>query len=356
MKKTASLLLSLVLALGAAFSLAGCEGPAPAGGADNTIRIGVSVYDAYDTFIGQLIQWFTLYAGEAEREKNITITIIQENADRNQTTQNKQVESFIEAGCDVICVNLVDRTDATGTIDRAKAADIPVLFFNRELVPEDLQRWDRLYYVGAPALDSGMLQGQLVADRCTQDFEAVDRSGDGVVQYVMLEGEAGHQDSIVRTEASVNRVIASGFALERLERGAADWNRAQAEGLMTRWLEQHAGQIEVVFANNDEMALGAVAALRKLEVPRTQWPMVVGIDGTPYGLAAVESGDMAGTVYNDAQGQAEALLELALSLAETGQPPADMELDEGKYRRLDYHSITTANVQEYLEVASQLEG
>lgn len=346
MKKGLSILLALLLAGG----LCGCGG---AGAQQDTpktsIRIGVSTYDGYDTFVSELMKWFAVYAGEAERRDNVSINILMESADGDQVVQTQQVEEFIEAGCDVICINLVDRADATGTIDRAKAADIPALFFNRELVPEDLERWDRLYYVGAPALDSGMIQGQIIADICREDLAAVDKNGDGVLQYVMLEGEAGHQDAIVRTESAVNRIVASGLEMERVEGGMADWNRDKAETLMTRWLEQQAGNIEVVLANNDEMALGAVAALQKAALPPGEWPLVAGIDGTPYGLAAVRDGTLAGTVYNDAPGQAKALLDIAVALANTGSPPEDMVLESGKYYRLAYHGITRSNVEEYIQ-------
>ena len=85
------------------------------------------------------------------------------NASQSQATQNNQVEAMAQDGCDIICVNLVDRTDPTTVIDLAEKNDIPVIFFNRELVEEDLERWDKLYYVGAKAFESGMMEGQIAA-------------------------------------------------------------------------------------------------------------------------------------------------------------------------------------------------
>ncbi|MDR0357611.1 MAG: substrate-binding domain-containing protein, partial [Clostridiales Family XIII bacterium] len=114
----------------------------------NSIKVGVALYDEFDTFIGVLFDRFSKIARETEQERGIVIDISVEAANGNQFLQNNQVEAFIESGCDVICVNLVDRTDAAIIIDKANAADIPVIFFNRELVAKDLYRARNLYYVG----------------------------------------------------------------------------------------------------------------------------------------------------------------------------------------------------------------
>lgn len=311
-----------------------------------SIRIGVSVYDPYDTFIRILMDHFNRLAKEKQQASQVTITILQESASGDQVVQNSQIESLIQAGCDILCVNLVDRTDATVVIDRAEAAGVPIIFFNRELVEEDLERWEKLYYVGASAFDSGRLQAEIVAGLCENDFAKVDKNGDGALQYVMLEGEAGHQDAVVRTEFAVNTLTEKGYVLERLEDEIANWMRAQAETKMSQWLVDHPEEIEVVFANNDDMALGAVDALLKKGVQPENWPAVVGIDGTPVGLQGVKNGYMVGTVYNDGIGQAACMLELAFALAMEQPLPI---LEEGKYIRLPYQIVTPENVDEYLQ-------
>lgn len=311
-----------------------------------SIRIGVALYDQYDTFIGELTASFLAYAQQKELDEGVTITVMRESADGNQAAQNNQVEGFIEAGCDVLCVNLVDRTDVAVIIDMAEAAGIPIIFFNRELVEEDLQRSDKLYYVGAEALESGRMQGEIVARLCDKKMDKIDKNGDGVLQYVMLEGEAGHQDAIVRTEYSVAAVSEAGYMMERLEDEVANWVRSQAETRMSRWLEIHGNSIEVVFANNDDMALGAIDALKRAGVPSSDWPVIVGIDGTAVGLEAVVLGEMAGTVYNDSKGQAKSLLDLAFALSTDGPLPP---LQDGKYIRLPYQIITSENVLEFMK-------
>ena len=109
----------------------------------------------------------------------------------------------------MVCVNLVDRTEPTTITDFAENNNVPIIFFNRELVAEDLERWKDLYYVGADASESGTLEGELAADAFKENA-AMDKNSDGICQYVVLEGEAGHQDSIVRTEYSVNTMVEKG--------------------------------------------------------------------------------------------------------------------------------------------------
>ena len=163
-----------------------------------SVKIGVTVYDQYDTFVSALMDEFHRCASRKEKDTGIDIHIDVYNASDSQSTQNEQVEEMIKDGCDVICVNLVDRTEPTTIIDMAEKNDVPVIFFNRELVEEDLERWDKVYYVGAKAFESGIMQGEIAADIFKSDAKA-DKNGDGVFQYVVLEGEAGHQDAIVRS-------------------------------------------------------------------------------------------------------------------------------------------------------------
>ena len=298
----------------AGFLLAGCE----SGGAERVrnIKIGVAVYDQYDTFISQLVEQFNQCAAEMSdsADSNISVKIEVYNAGKSQTTQNDQVKNMLEQECDVICVNLVDRTEPVTIIDMAEKQDVPVIFFNRELVEQDLERWDRLYYVGASALQSGILQGEMAADLFQKD-PSVDKDEDGVFQYVVLEGEMDHQDAIVRTEYAINTITEQGVSVEKLGYGIANWNRGQAQTKMTQMIEQYGDAIELVLANNDDMALGAIDAYKAAEIDQEEWPAIFGIDGTDVGKTALNKGELKGTVYNDKEGQAEAMLKLAVGLA-----------------------------------------
>ena len=311
-----------------------------------SIKIGVTLYDQYDTFVAQLMEEFNAYASAKEEETGVAINIEVYNAADSQSTQNNQVEEMLNDGCDVICVNLVDRTEPTTIIDMAEKNNVPVIFFNRELVAEDLERWDQLYYVGAKAFESGIMEGEIAADTFKNNPE-VDKNGDGMFQYVVLEGEAGHQDAIVRTEYSVSTIVENGVPVEKLGYGIANWNRAQAQTKMAQMLGEHGENIELVIANNDDMALGAIDALKASNLEQEDWPVVVGIDGTDVGLEAVANGEMVGTVYNDKEGQAEAMLDLAYELSVDGDL-SGLDLEDGKYIRLPYSKVGADDVEEYI--------
>ena len=237
------------------------------------------------------------------------------------------------------------RTSTAQLIDKAKEADIPVIFFNREPVAEDLHRWEKVYYVGAKAEESGVLQGQILLDRWLNADPPVDKNGDGVMQYVMLEGEPGHQDAMLRTEYAVQTLTGAGVTVEKLAGDTANWDRSQAAARMSSWLEQFGSAIEVVISNNDDMALGAIDACQDLGLTEAEMPVVVGVDATAPALEAVREGTLCGTVRNDAAGIAESMLDLALTL-ENGEDPADsLNLTDGKYIWLPYQRVTLRELE-----------
>lgn len=113
-------------------------------------------------------------------------------------------------------------------------------------------------------------------------------------------------------------------------------------------MSQFGDSIELVIANNDDMALGAIDALKASDLTKDEWPAVIGIDGTDVGLEAVKNKEMIGTVYNDKEGQADAMLNLAYELS-TGGDLSDLNLIDGKYIRLPYARVTCDDVDSYME-------
>lgn len=342
MKRLCALLTALALLVG----LTACGG---AGNTTPTIRVGVALYQQDDTFISTVVQDLQQLALEEEQARNVKINLNITDGRGSQSTQNEQVDRFLDRDYDVICVNIVDRTAAAVIIDKAQAADVPVIFFNREPVMEDLRRWEYAYYVGSPAQDAGWLQSGIVLDAWQAEDSPLDRNGDGVLQYVMLEGEPGHQDALLRTEYCIRTLTQAGILMEKLASDAADWQRGQAGIRMRQWLEEFGNSIEVVFANNDDMALGAIDICLEAGMTAEEMPFIVGVDATPPALEALKAGTLKGTVQNDAAGQAAGILALVSALSQ-GQDPADtMELTERKYVWLEYTTVTQENLAEFLD-------
>lgn len=312
---------------------------------NKTMRVGVVTYTADDPFINAMVEKVKSQLKTVETT-NMNVIVSVRSGDNDQREQDEIVDEMIDAGCDVLCVNLVDRTAPANIIKSARQSDIPVIFFNREPVRDDLMQWEKLYYVGCDAKESGDMQGEIAANYIKNHSE-VDRNGDGKIQYVLLEGEAGHQDAISRTDCSVKTIMDKGVELEKLSYQFADWNRGQAENRMTQLISQYGSRIELVISNNDEMALGAVEAYNNSKISRDRWPVIFGIDGLDDALQAIKQGTMQGTVYNDKEAQAGEIARLAVDLF-NGSSLDGHRLDEGRYYVSPYWKVDVDSVDDFL--------
>ena len=265
---------------------------------DKVLRVGVVTYTQDDPFINALADKLKENLKSMETE-DMKITVSVKNGNDDQQDQNDIVEEMIDAGCDVLCVNLVDRTAPSRIIRLAKQNDIPIIFFNREPVWEDLMQWEDLYYVGCDAEQSGVMQGEIAADYIKNHPE-VDKNQDGEIQYVLLEGEAGHQDAISRTDFSVKTLIEKEVNLEKLSYQFADWNRGQAENRMNRLISQY------------------------------------------------KAGEMQGTVYNDKEDQALQIAKLAVEIFR-GEDVNRNKLKEGRYYVSEYQPVYSSNVEDFIK-------
>ena len=323
--------------------LSGCSGKSEQ--TEKTLRVGVITYSQDDPFINGLTDELKVQL-KAMENKQRRIIVSTKSGNDDQQEQNEKVEEMIDAGCDVLCINLVDRTAPSRIVRMARNEDIPVIFFNREPVREDLMQWEKLYYVGCDAEQSGIMQGEIAAEYINSHPE-VDKNEDGKIQYVLLEGEAGHQDAISRTEYSVKTLMKNDVILEKLSYQLADWNRGQAENRMNRLISQYGKEIELVISNNDEMALGAVEAYRTVGYAREDWPVIFGIDGLEDALKAVKAGEMQGSILNDRVDQAKKMAKMAVELFE-GEDFDQESLKEGRYYFSEYQKVDSSNIDEYL--------
>lgn len=312
---------------------------------NETLRVGVVTYTQDDPFINAMTQELKDNLKSMEND-NFRIIVSEKNGDDSQRDQDEVVEEMIDAGCDIMCVNLVDRTAPGKIIKLARQNNIPIIFFNREPVKEDLMQWNKLYYVGCDAEQSGVMQGQIAADYIKAN-KNVDKNNDGKIQYVLLEGEAGHQDTISRTDCSVKTIINNGINLEKLSYQFADWNRGQAENRTTQLIDQYGNNIEMIISNNDEMAIGAVEAYKKSGYGEDEWPIICGIDGLNDALIAVKEGQMQGTVYNDKEDQSMEIAKLVVDIFK-GNDLKKHNLDSGKYYVSQYKKVDINNVDDFI--------
>ena len=304
------------------------------------MKIGVFIYRGDDTFITNMMNSLRDAVAEFEQENGVNLYFSYMDAQNSQTTQNMQIDRCISLGYDVLCVNLVDRTSAAYIIDKAMEADVPVIFFNREPVQADMRKWDKLFYVGTDAAKNGVLEGQIIVDAYRANPRSIDLNGDGIIQYIMLEGEFEHQDAILRTEGSVQTLLDAGIKVEKLDGGVANWVRTQAAALARDYFGKYGSQIELIICNNDDMALGVLDYVADAGI---DFHNVVGIDGTPQGLTAVEEGRMLGTVATDYPAQARLIFQLAYAELTGADPSESMDIGEDRCIRAPMYVVTAKN-------------
>ena len=245
-----------------------------------------------------------------------------------------------------MAINLVDPAAAPTIIDKAKAAGVPVVFFNKDPGEAALQAYDKAYYVGADPKQSGEIQGELIGKmwKANPDW---DLNKDGVIDFVLLKGEPGHADAEARTKYVIEKLTADGVKTNQLQLDTAMWDTAQGKDKMQAWLAGPSGkQIEVVIANNDAMAMGAVEAMK---AQGTVLP-TFGVDAIPEALQMIKGDALAGTVLNDGEGQAKAVYALAVDLASGNDPKANPAIKlEGNQVRIPYVGVDKSNLDQFLK-------
>ncbi|MGL5417400.1 MAG: galactose ABC transporter substrate-binding protein [Clostridium sp.] len=280
------------------------------------VKIGVTLYSSDDVFIksvGTEIEKRAVEISE-ETEEKVKVDIL--NGKEDIEVQKRQIDNFIEEKYDVVCINIVDRTKSAEIIDKCKSANIPVIFFNREIVDKDMERWDKVYYVGTEGNDAGKMQGELLIDKYKKDRGEVDKNNDGKIQYAILEGEEGHQDTILRSEYCIKELSENGLNIEKIDSENANWRRDEAKGIMKNWIDNYDNKIEVIFSNNDEMAIGAREAISEDNIKENKKynPIIIGVDGTKEGINSVKNGEMLGTIISDTKILANEICNLAYKL------------------------------------------
>ncbi|ANK92212.1 MULTISPECIES: substrate-binding domain-containing protein [Rhizobium] len=244
---------------------------------------------------------------QARASKLNGVSLQIEDAQTDVSKQRSQVDNFIASGVDAIIMTLTDTSAATGISEAARKAGIPLVYLNLE--PENIDRLpEKQAYVGSKETDSGRLGAEAACDLLKKEGKAND------AQAYILMGDLAHQASRDRT-SSVKATLSAGDCkgVTIADEQTAAWTRTNAMDLTTNWLT--AGRpIDVIFANNDEMALGAIQALKASGVSMDD-VIVVGIDATQDALAAMAAGDLDVTVFQNAKQQAASAVDAAVALA-----------------------------------------
>ncbi len=311
-----------------------------AGGDYADKKVGISIYKFDDNFM-------TLYRTELERylvedlgfkKENITV----QDGKGDQAEQTNQIQNFIASGVDVMILNLVQSSSAPQVTDMCKDAGIPVVYINREPDAAEEERWasDSISatYVGADARQSGTYQGEEILETETKG----DINGDGKVSYIMVQGDPENVDAQYRTEYSIKALTDAGVEVEELLLQRGDWDQAKGQQIVQDALTQFGDKIEVVFCNNDAMALGALQAIDAAGRKVNEDIYLVGVDALTEAVQNITEGKMTGTVFNDYIGQAKTAADMAVKYLDgESVDPVNM---------VDYVKVTPDNAADILDI------
>ena len=314
----------LLLAAAAVGIGAGFIGVMSSAGGSKTVGVAMAAFD--DNFLTVLRNGMTDYAGTLEG-----VELQVEDAEDDVGKQLNQIENFIASGVDAIIVNAVDTSATQAMSDAAAAAGVPLVYVNRQPVNVDALP-DNQAFVASNEVDSGTLQ-------TTEVCRLLKDAGLAQANILVMQGELSNQAAVVRTQ-DIHDVIATPDCsfMTIVEEQTANWDRQEGADLMTNWLTSGV-KFDAVIANNDEMAVGAIQALKAGGISMDD-VVVAGIDATQDALAAMQAGDLDVTVFQDAAGQGSGSLDAALALA-NGQP-----VEQKVY--IPFQLVTPANLADYL--------
>lgn len=250
--------------------------------------IGVTLLNLSSEFIVMLNR-----AMEA-KAKELGVKLVVNDAQRSAEKQVQQVENFIAQKVDAIVLNPCEVEASSPAVDKALAAGIPIVNVNSETKSAPTA------FVGSRDEESARLAMEYIAKRL---------GGNGEV--VMMHGYMG-QAAQIKRDAGAREVLAKNPGLHLLADQTAEWDRAKAQTLMENWITAHGDKISAVFAQNDEMAMGALLALEQAK--KKDKIIVVGVDAIADALQAVKEGRLDATVFQDAAGQGAGSIETALKI------------------------------------------
>ena len=299
-----------------------------------------------------------------EEVKNIPgITLDMQDGENDVSKFTNKLEVALTKGANIVALCAPDRESTAELMAKCDADGVPAVFFNMEPMEETMEAYDNIYYVGAPAEDSGTMCAQALINYWNENTEIADKNGDGVLQLVILQGEIGQQDVILRTQAYEDALTEAGIEYEILACDTANWDKAQALDKMNAWITAYGiDGIEGVLCNNDTMAMGAVqAALNNgyNQGDANKFIPIVGIDATVEALQAMKDGSLLGTVLNDRNSQSIAIIN-AMKAVMAGEEITEEVIGvdctvDGKYIWVPYVIVDQSNLDATLELMLSVE-
>ena len=283
--------------------------------------VDVVQYDSKDKFISLVRQSLEQIQNESQGKVQFNFF----DGKGKQSIENEVIDNIARnERVDMLLVDLVNTQDTQQVIDVAKKGNIPVIFFNRE--PAELDRiknYEKSYYVGSDAKEAGKLQGEILINLWNNDRKSIDKNNDGILQYVMLEGNRSNIEAQERTQYAISTINDAGIKTEQIASSISNWQRDLAKEAVNSIIFKQGKNIEAILANNDEMAIGAIEALQQYgynQGDKAKTIPVVGIDGTEEAQELIKKGEMVGTVVQSPSEMANAIYTIGYNIYQGNDP------------------------------------
>lgn len=271
---------------------------------DKYIHVGIAVYDRNDTFMESYIGELEDKIGQMKIQgKKISYEIY--DAEGISSRQEKQLQEMYAQDYDVMLVNLVEPESAASVLNDAKDADIPVVLFNREIDEKDLKISKDVWYVGTDARAAGVMQGELLKNLWQKQSQILDWNGNGMLDYILVEGEESHFDAIRRTSGFLE--AGAELPLNQKENILAEWKRTLAYEKFAALDTTTIQNVEAVICNNDDMALGVYDYYKEKHL---KLPVIIGINNSAEIHQKIMLGEIYGTVDNKMEDQVQEICRL----------------------------------------------
>ncbi len=353
MKKALSLLVAFAMALslvacgGSDSSAAGGSSAAASGSGEATATAGVCWYNFGDTFIANARN--TLNEAAAA---DGTIKVVDADSLNDVATQTSNINNFYTQGVDYLVLNNINNNAIAEIIEQAKEEGVTLIFANTNSpTDEEFAMYDKVYHVSSVAEQSGTIIGEALAKYWNEHPEA-DRNGNGKLDYIMLLGIQGHYDTEVRSANSLKALEDAGIETECVQETICNYQRAEAQNQVASILQARKDDIDAVIACNDDMALGAIEALKAAGFfGEGEYIPVVGVDATANGVEAIKEGTMLCTALNNPVTLGNSVYKL-MTVLEKGEEPTQENIGidgttvEGHHIYINYVGITADNTED----------
>ena len=271
-------------------------------------HIGIAVYNMDDTYMQEYLNQLQPKLKEYYPSgKKVVYEILDAEGDSNR--QQKQLEYMFSQNYDVLLLNLVEPALAASILNKAADLNIPVILFNRETELKNMTISDAIWYVGTDSKAAGAIQGEMLVNLWEEQKKMVDYNGNGKIDYILVEGEETHFDTIRRTNGFLE--TSSDIPLNQLTNLLANWKREAAYEAFCKLDKESIAAIEVVVCHNDDMALGIYDFYKKNQI---DVPIILGINNHPEMNEKILEKEIYGTVDNDIEGQVSYMCDLLDSI------------------------------------------